>query len=99
MAMPVFMWEKDRIGRLCMLNGMMTKPSVYVGESYYRGNTRPESTKNRQVWNSPATQKGLRCKDRESVIGKIESVPFVDALAICKTSLYGENDSVRNGKN
>ncbi len=53
---------------------------VYVGEAYYRGNTRPESTKNRQVWNSPATQKGLRCKDRESVIGKIESVPFLDSI-------------------
>ena len=53
---------------------------VYVGEAYYRGKTRPESTKNRQVWNSPATQKGLRCKDRESVIGKIESVPFLDSI-------------------
>ena len=53
---------------------------VYVGEAYYRGNTTPESTKNRQVWNSPATQKGLRCKDRESVIIKIESVPFLDSI-------------------
>lgn len=53
---------------------------VYVGEVYYRGNTTPESTKNRQVWNSPATQKGLRCKERESVIGKLESVPFLDSI-------------------
>ena len=53
---------------------------VYVGEAYYRGNTTPESTKDRKVWNSPATQKGLRCKDRESVIGKIESVPFLDSI-------------------
>ena len=53
---------------------------VYVGEAYYRGNTTPESTKNRQVWNSPATQKGLRCKDRESVIGKLESVSFLDSI-------------------
>ena len=56
------------------------KYDVYVGEAYYRGNTTSESTKNRQVWNSPATQKGLRCKDRESVIGKIESVPFLDSI-------------------
>ena len=53
---------------------------VYVGEAYYRGNATPESTKDRKVWNSPATQKGLRCKDRESVIGKIESVPFLDSI-------------------
>ena len=33
-----------------------------------------------QLWNSPATQKGLRCKDRESVIGKMESVPFLDSI-------------------
>jgi integrase len=53
---------------------------VYVGEAYYRGNTTPESTKNKQVWNSPATQKGLRCKAWESVIGKMESVPFLDSI-------------------
>ena len=53
---------------------------VYVGEAYYRGNTTPEDTKDRQIWNSPATQKGLRCKDRESVIGKLESVPFLDSI-------------------
>ena len=53
---------------------------VCVGEAYYRGNTTPESTKNRQVWNSPATQKGLRCKDQESVIGKLEYVPFLDSI-------------------
>ena len=53
---------------------------VYVGEAYYRGNTTTESAKNRQVWNSPATQKGLRCKDRESVIGKIASIPFLDSI-------------------
>lgn len=54
--------------------------SVYVGEAYYRGNTTPENTKNRQVWNSPATQKGLRCKDQKCVIGKLESVPFLDSI-------------------
>ena len=53
---------------------------VYVGEAYYRGNTTPENKKDVQVWNSPATQKGLRCKDRESVIGKLESVPFLDSI-------------------
>lgn len=53
---------------------------VYVGEAYYRGNTTTESAKNRQVWNSPATQKGLRCKERDSVICKIESIPFLDSI-------------------
>ncbi|MBP3477956.1 MAG: hypothetical protein J6K03_00550 [Oscillospiraceae bacterium] len=53
---------------------------VYVGEAYYRGKSTPENTKDRQVRNSPATQKGLRCKDRESVIGKLESVPFLDSI-------------------
>lgn len=54
---------------------------VYVGEAYYRGNTIPENARDRQIWNSPATQKGLRCKDRESVIGKLESVPFIDSIS------------------
>ena len=56
------------------------KHNVYVGEAYYRGRTSPENTNDGQVWNSPATQKGLRCKDRESVIGKLESVPFIDSI-------------------
>jgi len=56
------------------------KHNVYVGEAYYRGKTSPENTNDGQVWNSPATQKGLRCKDRESVIGKLESVPFIDSI-------------------
>ena len=53
---------------------------VYVGEAYYRGKTAPKNPKDGRVWNSPATQKGLRCKDRESVIGKIENVPFLDSI-------------------
>lgn len=56
------------------------KHDVYVGEAYYRGRTSPKSTNDGQVWNSPATQKGLRCKDRESVIGKLGSVPFIDSI-------------------
>lgn len=56
------------------------KHDVYVGEAYYRGRTSPENTNDGQVWNSPATQKGLRCKDRESVIGKLESVFFIDSI-------------------
>ena len=56
------------------------KHDVYVGEAYYRGKTSPENTNDGQVWNSPATQKGLRCKDRESVIGKLESVLFIDSI-------------------
>ena len=53
---------------------------VYVGEAYYRGKTVSPNKKDGRVWNSPATQKGLRCKDRDSVIGKIESVPFLDSI-------------------
>ncbi len=56
------------------------KHDVYVGEAYYRGKTAPENTNDGQVWNSPATQKGLRCKDRESVIGKLDGVPFIDSI-------------------
>ena len=56
------------------------KYGVYVGEAYYRGKTLSKNLKDGQVWNSPATQKGLRCKDRESVIGKIENVPFLDSI-------------------
>ena len=56
------------------------KYDVYVGEAYYRGRTCCENTNGGQVWNSPATQKGLRCKDREAVIGKLESVPFLDSI-------------------
>jgi len=56
---------------------------VFVGEAYYRGKTIPQKTKDGQAWNSPATQKGLRCMDRESVIGKLESVPFLDSIYPC----------------
>ena len=56
------------------------KHNVFVGEAYYRGKAAPENTNDTQVWNSPATQKGLRCKDRESVIGKLETVPFIDSI-------------------
>ncbi len=53
---------------------------VYVGEVYYRGKTASKNSKDGQVWNSPATQKGLRCKDRESVVGKMETVTYSDAI-------------------
>lgn len=53
---------------------------VYVGEAYYRGKTASQTKKDGRVWNSPATQKGLRCKDQESVMGKLESVPFLDSI-------------------
>lgn len=53
---------------------------VYVGEAYYRGKTIPQKTKDGQVWNSPETQKGLRCKDRESVISKMESITYSGAI-------------------
>ena len=53
---------------------------VFVGEAYYRGKTASQNKKDEQVWNSPATQKGLRCKDRESVIGKMETITYSDAI-------------------
>ncbi len=53
---------------------------VFVGEAYYRGKTVPKNPKDGRVWNSPATQKGLRCKDRESVIGKMETITYSDAI-------------------
>ena len=53
---------------------------VYVGEAYYRGKSAFQNKKDGQVWNSPATQKGLRCKDQESVISKMESIPYTDAI-------------------
>ena len=53
---------------------------VYVGEAYYRGKSASQNKKDGQVWNSPATQKGLRCKDQESVISKMESIPYTDAI-------------------
>ena len=56
------------------------KHGVYVGEAYYRGKTSPENTSDGQGWNSPATQKGLRCKDQESVTGKMESITYSDAI-------------------
>lgn len=56
------------------------KHDVYVGEAYYRGKTSLENTNDGQAWNSPATQKGLRCMDQESVISKMESIPYTDAI-------------------
>ena len=53
---------------------------VYVGEAYYRGKTASQNKKDGRVWNSPATQKGLRCQDRESVIGRMESITYSDAI-------------------
>lgn len=56
------------------------KYGVFVGEAYYRGITAPENTANGRAWNSPTTQKGLRCKDQAGLIGKIENVPYSDAI-------------------
>ena len=56
------------------------KHNVFVGEAYYRGKTAPENTVDRQAWNSPATQKGLRCQDQESLISKLENVPYIDSI-------------------
>ncbi len=53
---------------------------VFVGEAYYRGKTASQNKKDGQVWNSPATQKGLRCMDQESVTSKMESIPYTDAI-------------------
>lgn len=53
---------------------------VFVGEAYYRGKTASQNKKDGRVWNSPATQKGLRCQDRESVIGRMESITYSDAI-------------------
>lgn len=56
------------------------KHDVYVGEAYYRGKMASQNKKDGQVWNSPATQKGLRCKDQGSVIGKMETITYSDAI-------------------
>ena len=53
---------------------------VFVGEAYYRGKTASQNKKDGRIWNSPTTQKGLRCKDRESVIGKMETITYSDAI-------------------
>ena len=53
---------------------------VYVGEAYYRGKTVSQNKEDGRVWNSPATQKGLRCMDRESVIDKMETITYSDAI-------------------
>ena len=56
------------------------KYGVFVGEAYYRGIAAPENTANGQAWNSPTTQKGLRCKEQADLIRKIENVPYSDAI-------------------
>lgn len=56
------------------------KYGVFVGEAYYRGIAAPENTANGQAWNSPTTQKGLRCKDQTDLISRIENVPYTDAI-------------------
>lgn len=53
---------------------------VFVGEAYYRGKTASQNKKDGRIWNSPTTQKGLRCKDWESVIGKMETITYSDAI-------------------
>jgi len=53
---------------------------IFVGEAYYRGKTASQNKKDGLAWNSPATQKGLRCKDPESVIGKVENITYSDAI-------------------
>ena len=53
---------------------------IFVGEAYYRGKTASQNKKDGRAWNSPATQKGLRCKDPESVIGKVETITYSDAI-------------------
>ncbi|MBQ6890491.1 MAG: hypothetical protein IJN53_05705, partial [Oscillospiraceae bacterium] len=53
---------------------------IFVGEAYYRGKTASQNKKDGLAWNSPATQKGLRCKDPESVMGKVENITYSDAI-------------------
>jgi integrase len=56
------------------------KYGVFVGEAYYRGIAAPENTANGQAWNSPTTQKGLRCKDQADLVSRMESVPYTDTI-------------------
>lgn len=55
------------------------KHNVWVGQAYYKGITAPENTINGQRWDSPITQKGLRCEE-EFAKSKVESVPYYDAI-------------------
>lgn len=53
------------------------KHGSLVGEAYYRGQKKGEK------WNSKVTQKGLRSKDRQTIINRIEQVAYYETVSPC----------------
>ena len=53
------------------------KHGSLVGEAYYRGQKKGEK------WNSNVTQKGLRSKDRQAIINRIEQVAYYETVSPC----------------
>ena len=53
------------------------KHGSLVGEVYYRGQKKGEK------WNSKVTQKGLRSKDRQAIINRIEQVAYYETVSPC----------------
>lgn len=56
------------------------KHNASVGEVYYKALTRTDK-RSRSPWDSAATQKGLRSKDHQSVIPKLESTAYYEQIA------------------
>ena len=62
----------------------LDKHNSYVGEVYYRALSRQDKKK-KSEWDSGVTQKGLRNKNRETVIANLESTAYYDNLSHCIT--------------
>ena len=52
----------------------------YVGQVYYKSLLRQDKRR-KSVWDTSATQRGLRSKDRQSVIARLESTAYYEQLA------------------
>lgn len=70
------------------------KLNYYVGSAHYKALTRPDK-KRKSVWDSTITQKGLRSKERGSVIASLEATAYYEQFAPNITgdllAFYAEN--------
>lgn len=70
------------------------KHGTYVGEVYYKALSRQDKKK-KSVWDSCATQKGLRSKDQTEIVANLEATTYYNQLAPYITGdilqFYGNN--------
>ena len=70
------------------------KHNTYVGEVYYKALSRPDNKK-KSTWDSGATQKGLRSKEKTAIVTNLEATAYYEQLTPYITGdirqFYGDN--------